>query len=294
MLRTYGAPWMISMFLALSAASPRFVLAQDELGKRERPTIAIQWSEFETKHYAVRHESVIPRTTAEKVANAVEDALAQYIGLFRFEPKEKLKIKFLDSLNTYEQEGGDPSHPGHYNPRDDCLVLRQMPFYDLIPMAYHEAFHQYLAKYLGPGAHAPTWFNEGLAVYFEGMQLSRGTKKPDVRLIDNRKIGQVQRALMTRSAIPFKQLIDATHKEFHDKEREALHYAQSFSVVYFLMQGSGMRTKLFRFARSLKQTKDLDQAYEVLFGKDWRNLAAVERSWKAFTARLKLHDGTKG
>jgi hypothetical protein len=268
---------------------PRTVVAQEELGKKQREKIKIEWAQYEAKNYAAEYESVIPLSTVKQVCEGMEEALAQYVTVFKFAPKEKFKVKFLESLNTYEQEGGDPSHPGYFNPGSGYLVIRQLPFYNLMPTVYHEAFHQYLEAYMGKGAPIPTWYNEGLAMYYEGMQKSRQTKKLDYKLIDNRKIGRLKEAIFTRSALPLQKLVDATHAEFHEKEKEELYYSQSFAFMYFLMQGLGGK-QVLEFAKELKKSKDVSLADDKIFGKKRKSLGAIEKKWKEYVLGLKLEE----
>ena len=158
-----------------------------------------------------------------------------------------------------------------------------------MPTVYHEAFHQYLEAYMGKGAPIPTWYNEGLAMYYEGMQKSRQTKKLDYKLIDNRKIGRLKEAIFTRSALPLQKLVDATHAEFHEKEKEELYYSQSFAFMYFLMQGLGGK-QVLDFAKELKKSKDVSLADDKIFGKKRKSLAAIEKKWKEYVLGLKLEE----
>jgi hypothetical protein len=265
--------------------------AQEEIGGKKRERIAIEWKEHKTKSFLFLYESVIPGAVVRRVADALEDALSQYVAVFGFKPEKPLQAKMLDSQNTYEQEGGDLSHPGHFNRGTGFLVLLQKEFYQLIPTAYHEAFHQYLHEYIGGDVPIPTWFNEGMAMYFEGMQVNKQTKKIDYRLIDNRKIGMVQRAILTRTSIPFEKLIDASYEEFHDKKKESLHYTQSLAVIYFFMKSA--RKSLFDYAKTLQETKDLALANEKVFGKERKKMGSIEKQWKAFTASLKIGEVAK-
>ena len=278
---------------ALLGSSP--ALAQEEVGKRERKKIAIEWAKAETKNYAFEYENVIPNSTVLQVGNELERALEQYVLVFKYKPEKKLKVKFLDSPNTYEQEGGKPSSGGHFSPGDEYLVLKQLPFYELTPTAYHEAFHQYLHFYIGRGVDIPTWFNEGMASYFEMMQETRGTKKLDYKLIDNRKLRMIQEKINTRSSIPLEKLVDAPYSEFHDKEasgKESLYYTQSFAMIYFFMQGMGGKP-VFQFADELRKTKDTSKAYEKMFGKERKNLKTVEAKWKQYIAGVKIQEPPK-
>lgn len=282
---------VVAMLLTMVVAGS--LRAQDVVSRR-REKIAIAWSELETskKSYRIQYESVIPRATVEKVAKELEEVLAVYVKLFRHKPKEQLRVKFLDSPNTYEQEGGDPSHPAHYNPRTEHLVIRQMAFYQLFPTIYHEAFHQYLHVYVGKEVHVPIWFNEGMAVYYEGMQRERNKRNPklDPEQVNIRRIRMVKSAIFSRTAIPFTTLIDATHEDFHDKDKETLYYNQSFAVIYFLMKASGGKLPA-RYMLEMKKTKgDVEAANAKLFGRKRRNLESLERKWKGFIAKLEIPD----
>lgn len=277
------------LVLAVLATFSRRACSQEEIGKRATEKIAIEWAQFDAANYTVQYESVIPVGTVKQVADGLEEALVQYIAVFKHKPDDKFKVKFLDSLNTYEQEGGDPSHPGFYNPGSGFLVLRQLPFYDLMPTAYHEAFHQYLQDYIGRDVAIPIWFNEGLAVYFEGIQKDKVSKRLDYKKIDNRRLLRLKEALFTRSAIPLEKLIDATPAQFHEKEKEELHYSQSFAFAYFLMQAMGGK-QVFQYAAELKKTKDPKKAEEKIFGKARKSLKKMEQTWKQYTLNVKIEE----
>ena len=280
--------------LTLSALFGLFVFilscplpAQDVI-KGTRKKIRIEWAKHSTEHYTFRYESIIPPETVQRVAAELEDILKQYEKLFRFEHNKKFRVKILDSLNTYEQEGGDPSHPGYYLPSKRYLVLRQMPYYKLIPTVYHEAFHQYLHAYVGDGVDVPIWFNEGMAMYYEGMQRDDNKLRTlNPRKIEKRKIRMVKDAIRTRSQIPLGKLVDATYEQFHEKDKEELYYHESFSVMYFFMHNTKGKAAV-RFARKLRDSKDVKAANATLFGTDHRKLKKMERLWTSFTLKLDL------
>lgn len=158
-----------------------------------------------------------------------------------------------------------------------------------MPTAYHEAFHQYLQDYIGRDVPIPIWFNEGLAVYFEGIQKDKVSKRLDYKKIDNRRLLRLKEALFTRSAIPLEKLIDATAEKFHEKEKEELHYSQSFAFAYFLMQAMGGK-QVFQFAAELKKTKDPKKAEEKIFGKARKSMKKMEQTWKQYTLNVKIEE----
>ncbi|MBI4606510.1 MAG: DUF1570 domain-containing protein [Planctomycetes bacterium] len=281
----------IAVWTILVLAPP--ALAQDEIGKKGKARIEIEWAKHEgSKCYSIQYEKVIPSSTVKRIAGELDDALAQYVLVFKFKPEEKLKVKFLENRNTYEQEGGKASTGGHFSPGSGYLVILQGPFYDLIPTVYHEAFHQYLHYYIGEGVSIPTWFNEGMASYYMHMQRQKGTKKLDYKLIDNRWLRMTKDKIATRSALPLEKLVTAQYEEFHDRiesGKESQFYNQSFSVIYFFMQGMGGKP-VFQFADELKKTKDPSAAMEKVFGKGLKNMKPMEDRWKAYISQTKVEE----
>tara|TARA_B100000809_G_scaffold146373_1_gene143918 strand:- start:2125 stop:2994 length:870 start_codon:yes stop_codon:yes gene_type:complete len=273
------------LLLILSAGIFPALTAQEKIGKA-RAKIKIVWAELNTKNYKIEYEAAIPAQTAHKIGQELEDILVQYQTLFRFKPSKKMLVRFMDSLNTYEQVGGNPRMAGFYNPGSGYLVIKQMPFYDLVPTVYHEAFHQYLHAYVGD-VQIPIWFNEGMAVYFEGMQRDEKSKTNALnpRLIKRGKIRMVKDAINTRTQIPLETLLKVTHEEFHDKENEALYYSQSFAVMFYFMQLSRGKAAL-NYMKELKKTGDPEVANTKLFGKKMKNLKKIESHWKGYIRKL--------
>ena len=259
--------------------------AQEKIGKA-RGKIKIAWAELNTKNYKIEYEGAIPVQTAHKIGQELEDILVQYKALFRFKPSKKMLVRFMDSENTYEQVGGDPRMAGFYNPGSGYLVIKQMPFYELVPVVYHEAFHQYLHSFVGD-VRIPIWFNEGMAVYFEGMQRDEKSKTKGLspKLIKRGKIRMVKDAINTRTQIPLETLLKVTDEEFHDKENEALYYSQSFAVMFYFMQLSRGKAAL-NYMKELKKSGDSEAANTKLFGKKMKNLKKIEAGWKSYIRKL--------
>ena len=273
------------LLLILSAGIFPALTAQEKIGKA-RAKIKIVWAELNTKNYKIEYEAAIPAQTAHKIGQELEDILVQYQNLFRFKPSKKMLVRFMDSENTYEQVGGNPRMSGFYNPGSGYLVIKQMPFYELVPVVYHEAFHQYLHSFVGD-VRIPIWFNEGMAVYFEGMQRDEKSKTKGLspKLIKRGKIRMVKDAINTRTQIPLETLLKVTHEEFHDKENESLYYSQSFAVMFYFMQLSRGKAAL-NYMKELKKSGDSEAANAKLFGKKMKNLKKLEAGWKNYIRKL--------
>lgn len=271
---------LLFLFLAID-------LGAQEVVKKKRKRIKVVWAPItKTENYLIKSEEGLSPSVVARVGKELEEVLAQYEKLFRYKHDKKFRVKILENLNTYEQEGGDPSHPGFYNPAKNYLVLKDMPFYNLVPTIYHEAFHQYLRNYVGRGVNIPIWFNEGMAVYYEGMQRDKNRGKTlNPKKIKKKQIRMVKDAIRTYSHIPLETLIDADYEQFHDEEKESLSYSSSFSVMYFLMRQTRGKAAV-KFAKALRETKSVEAANATLFGKERKRLKRVEKAWKKFTLGL--------
>jgi hypothetical protein len=272
--------------------SPSF--AQEVIGRKGKVKIKLEWNKLETKNYVISYEKGIPREVIARVGKELEEILVEYKRLFPFKMKGRFQAQILDNQNTFNQVGGDLRHPGFYSPGNRTLVLLQKEFYSLIPIAYHEAFHQYIDAFMDYNARIPTWFNEGMATYYEGMQRDEHTrqKKLNPKKIKVSKIRMVQAKLRTRQGIPVEKLIDATYEEFHDREKEDLYYHQSFALVYYFMQttkGKGPRA----FMKELQKTKDPEKALEKLVGKKRKGIKKIEAHFKIFTKKVVIPKGRK-
>ncbi len=283
---------LLAASLLCAVAAPSFapttsVFAQDVVKRKKKRPAKIDWAKDSSKNYDIRYESVIPTDVVLRVKKELEDILVQYTKLFRYQHKDKFRVKILENLPTWEYAGGTPSMAGFYSPGNRVLFLRSdLPYYRLIPTVYHEAFHQYIHAYVGDGVHIPIWYNEGMAKYYEGMERDKNKAKTlNPKKINKRKLRMVKDAIRTRSEIELATLVDATHEQFHEKEKEALYYHQSFAVMFYFMETTRGRAAV-KYANALRDKKDVEAANAIFFGKDRKNLKRVAVAWKKFTLNV--------
>jgi Protein of unknown function (DUF1570) len=147
----------------------------------------------------------------------------------------------------------------------------------------HEGFHQFAFNRLG--RELPTWINEGLAQYFEdaiivGDHMTTG-------LANARRVEQVRRALESRTAIDFAWLVGISADQWSDTlrgepDRAALMYAQSWSVVFFLIHGENDRYQpaFARYLQKVSAGRDSQTAFREVFGED--SLRPLASRWAEF------------
>ena len=136
------------------------------------------------------------------------------------------------------------------------------------------------------------WINEGLAQYFEdaiiiGHRMTAG-------LANARRIERVRDAITRHRAIDFDKLFNMTTEQWsdvlgRDAESAALLYAQSWSMVYFLVHGEeGRHQKPFeKYLQLVSRGRDSGEAFRSAFGSV--SLTSLEQSWRKF-ARQQLPD----
>ncbi|MEM6334185.1 MAG: DUF1570 domain-containing protein [Planctomycetota bacterium] len=147
----------------------------------------------------------------------------------------------------------------------------------------HEGFHQFAWSYIGRDL--PVWINEGLAQYFEdGIFTGRRMR---TGMADARRIAMVRNAIETEQAIPLEQIVSLTGQAWSDTlatdpQRSSLLYAQSWSIVYYLVHGRDgrYRAAFQRYLQLVSEGRRSDQAMRQAFGVE--SLAGIDAQWRAY------------
>ncbi len=147
----------------------------------------------------------------------------------------------------------------------------------------HEGFHQFAFNHLGRDL--PTWINEGLAQYFEDAIIVGD--KMTTGLANARRVEQVKHALAAGTGIEFAHLVGFTADDWAgtlhgDPDRAALMYAQSWSIVFFLIHGDDDRyqTSFARYLQKVSAGRDHQTAFREVFGED--SLRPLAKRWADF------------
>ena len=159
--------------------------------------------------------------------------------------------------------------------RDPAVTLRVLQ---------HEGFHQFAAARLG---RLPHWVNEGLAQYYEDAPLVDG--RLFVGELDADRLAGLRAALLAGEAWPLPAMlasegstwIDLLHR---DPERSRTLYAQSWSLVYFLIHAEGGRYReaFLNYLRQLSLGQSPEVALRTAFGIS--DAGAMQARWAAWLA----------
>ena len=259
------------------------------------------WQTVEkTRHYKIY--SMLGGTLTEKIGIRQEKIFEKYRQVF---PKKKFPAAHDDKIfpvlvfetrGEYEvfskANGFDPARAhAYYSPFHKYTVLWYADDKTLINVLFHEAFHQFLDHAL-PGAKGriPSWVNEGLAGFFEGAKWDgeAGEVSIDPKDMTVTDINQTRKAMLTGSEIGLEKLFTASHKEFHEEEKESLYYSEGLSAVYFLIYGMKKRKGiklLVKYFKVLDGGKSSEEAYKKVFKKQIKRL---EKDWRKLILNMKL------
>ncbi len=147
----------------------------------------------------------------------------------------------------------------------------------------HEGFHQFAWNYIGP--HLPVWINEGIAQYFEDGIIVDDKMK--LGLANAHRIEIVRQAIENESVIDFDILLTLTDDDWGNTLRAnprqtSLMYAQSWSIVYFLIHGRNGRylKPLESYLKLVGKGHQSSSAFRLAFGTN--DLTDLKRQWLRF------------
>lgn len=157
----------------------------------------------------------------------------------------------------------------------------------------HEGFHQFAYNYIG--GDLPIWANEGLAQYFEDGIIVKNAMK--LGIANKQRIDRVRHALETGKAIDFDRLLAISGEEWsatlaRDPAKAVLLYAQSWSVVYFLVHGDNgkYRQAFERYLKLVGSGRESTRAFPEAFGSS--DTAPFRRRWEQFALKQEPDDLT--
>lgn len=168
---------------------------------------------------------------------------------------------------------------GFYNSRNNQITTWGMADSHLLRLITHEVSHAISASH---GRFVPTWLNEGLAEYFEQIQVAGlGARVPvsDYWLTVLRRRGWAEQPPDLRS------VLDAQHRDWYAANGpDSLSYAASWSLVWFLMDSKQGRTLISNLLAQPHHPEHINTSAEI--GAHWPGgLAGFTRDWSTWLGK---------
>ena len=243
--------------------------------------------EVRTEHFVVE-TNVFPEV-ARSLAERLESSYALFAD--RFGPLDRhaarrMRVALYRTADEYLTKGdGVRGAVGHFDAAlDRCaLAWRGGVGETGWPIAVHEASHHYFRRRF-PRVTTPSWYSEGVACYFEGLQdptTKRGIARTRVRgarvaLAEDR--ASLDALLKARARVVDGGLRIETFAPVR-------YYALSWSLIHFLATDPRYRHRFRRFearlfATTARGTSREDHARELLLA-ECGPLDRLERDWHA-------------
>lgn len=249
------------------------------------------WMEVVSPHFRVLTNSSL--NDARHVAHEFEQmryVFAEQNPAFRLEGGAPLTIFAAEDEFTakkleprmWKAKGVKPAGVYHHAWEREYVMVRM----DVWNQGAHDiVYHEYAHSILHRNLHfIPIWLDEGMADFygftrFEGNKIYIGA--PPVRY----------RIMRERSPIPIETLISVTHGSpyYHDEDKVYLFYAESWSLVHFLMFGPGMEhgKKLNAFSALLQKGVEQKKAFQQIFG----DFNAMDKQLQAYVSQFAFQAG---
>lgn len=243
-------------------------LTVKEAKKRAHPAVPAGFSKKETRHFVIYEEA---NKVSREITSAVENLHGNImLDLIAFSPwtrDNKVFIFFCDSQASYRGLTGRPAWSGGTASLSErkIFVYKSPGAFGIIA---HELTHIYFDSFfrLKPN---PLWLSEGMATY---IQVERGASVP-LWLSSNLKM------LSQGSGFKFKDLMRIEKLETADEDSVRLWYAQSYSVVRFLMKMKA-GDAFYKFCKLIKDGQPTTKALYRAYGMPYNKLSSLEYAWR--------------
>ncbi len=242
------------------------------------------WQEVKGNHFIVLFEARQSPDAANAILRAAEgyyDKIARRLGYSRYSGwawEQRVKILVFKDQQTFMSKTGQPPWSSGYSDRDSelfqsrVIVTYQQESGFLKGLLPHEIGHLILRDDVGFDKLLPLWFEEGVA-QLEEMYKTENSKKLMKKLIRKNQY------------IPLAALSSWDVRQEQDPEKAALFYAESVSIVDFLMssRGSAVFADLFR---RLKDGLSFEDALMSAYKQQFKSTSGLEEGWINYLKNL--------
>ncbi len=228
------------------------------LGGSQEFVQAREWETSKGSHFIVYYRWDIPEDFVNTIQDSAEDnyrSVLENLGVSSYQGwawEKPVLIYVYRDQEDYIKNGGQAGW-SHGAAVVSTKTIRTFPsdegFFDsLLP---HELGHIVLHEYLGDYVDIPSWFDEGVAMYQEKAKRVGANKL-------------VREALSNGQFITLSQLSDMRLYVNSDRKTVELFYAESASIVNFMISELG-KNNFYRLCRSLKQRTRLSEALSEIY-----------------------------
>lgn len=205
-------------------------------------------------------------------------------------------VRVCRNRDQYGSYGGPGGSAGYWNSAQQELVVFDDKEYggrrNTWSTLNHEAFHQYIF-YLYGNIAPHSWYNEGTGDFYSGYKYT-SNKTFTLEKFDWR-VGLIKQSVNDGKFVPLAKFVRMSQRDYYSKNEAdgtdiGIHYAQGWSLIYFLRTGKKANARgwnprwdtiLDDYFSHLATTGDLDKAVEMTF-RDV-DMQELQDAWLAYT-----------
>jgi hypothetical protein len=222
-----------------------------------------------TRHFVLYEEGAEVSKELEENMEALHGNIM--LDLVAFSPwtrEKKVYIFYASSPQTYRKLTGRPTWSGGAASLSErkIYVYRSDEAFGILA---HELTHIYFDSFFTAASPSPLWLSEGVATY---IQAERGFSTPNW-LAQNLKL------LEGGSGFKLGDLVRIENLQGADEDNVRLWYAQSYSVVRFLMRLKA-GDAFYVFCKGLRDGKPAAQSMYQAYGMPYNKLSSLEYAWR--------------
>ncbi|MBI4350627.1 MAG: hypothetical protein HY550_04245 [Elusimicrobia bacterium] len=222
-----------------------------------------------TRHFVVYEEGA---EVSEQLYETLESLHGNImLDLVAFSPwtrEKKVYIYYSQTGESYRRITGRPAWSGGAASLGErkIYVYRSDEAFGILA---HELTHIYFDSFFPPSSPSPLWLSEGIATY---IQSERGFSTPNW-LRQNLKL------LEGGSGFKLNDLVRIENMQGADEDNVRLWYAQSYSVVRFLMKLKAGNA-FYTFCKKLREGDPAHKALYQAYGMPYNKLSSLEFAWR--------------
>jgi len=261
------------LFAAFLLCAPNVVSAKDE------------WLQVRSKNFLLIGNA--PEKDIRKVATKLEQFRETFRLLFRSikvsasVPTNVVVFKSDSSYRPFKPKRGDGKIDnfvaGYFQPGPDVNYITlstEGTDADMFGIVFHEYVHYIIDTNFGR-SEVPSWFNEGLAEYYQTFEIEEDQKV---------KLGIAQwnhlRLLSQSKLIPFQDFLGVGSRSLggNGGHSRSIFYAQAWAMVHFLIF-TGRADGMDKFVTLTLANKPPEQAFQEAFGTDYATMEKELRKY---------------
>lgn len=231
----------------------------------------------DSRHFTVFAEQY---AASERFIELIENLHSNLmLDLAPFSPwasSERTMIFLFKNQDTYRRVTGRPVWSGGAS----SVGKRKLFVYEseeLSGIVAHELTHIYFDGFFLAGTTDPLWLSEGMATL---VQVERGLAAPNWLRENLERLEQ-------GDGFPIEKLIAVTSTAGWPDAKVRLWYAQSYSIVRFLIR-TQYRSSFYKFSAHLRDGRPAPEALYRAYGAPYTRMVALEHAWRYELSRSQM------